>query len=489
MQSTDFVEHSGSDEAAWAKAHFGTTCLGHRQRTERAVTIAEAMAARPGRSIPHLFDDVYDVKAAYTFFGHPRCTLDALQSSHRGLVAREAGECALVLAIEDTTDVSFSGGRRRDGLGSIGAGEPWQQGFWLHSVLLVDCPEGRVLDEGGAPLPVRVLGLGDQQQGVRPWPKKPKRKRAKQKAYRSTARLGHERETQMWERSIERMGPPDASTRRVRVADRGADYYEYLAACQASGDGYIVRACYNRVLIDGQQPGYLMDRARSLEARGEVVIELRERKGKPAREARLSVSFARVRIRAPQRPGGGPGKREPIECSVVRVWEPEPPSGAEALEWVVLTDEQVESFEQAREVVARYAKRWLVEEFHKALKTGLGAERLQLETAERLVAAIAVMSVVALRLLEVRERTRMRADAPAEESGLDELELRLLRARLATREIRTVRDVALAIGRLGGHMNRAGDGMPGWITLWRGMQELQLLVAGARLARTLDDLG
>jgi len=53
----------------------------------------------------------------------------------------------------------------------------------------------------------------------------------------------------------------------------------------------------------------------------------------------------------------------------------------------------------------------------------------------------------------------------------------------------TVRDVALAIGRLGGHMNRASDGMPGWITLWRGMRELQLLVEGVRLARILDGGG
>ena len=46
----------------------------------------------------------------------------------------------------------------------------------------------------------------------------------------------------------------------------------------------------------------------------------------------------------------------------------------------------------------------MIEEYHKAIKTGLGAERLQLESAERLFAAIAIMSVVALRLIELRER-------------------------------------------------------------------------------------
>ena len=34
---------------------------------------------------------------------------------------------------------------------------------------------------------------------------------------------------------------------------------------------------------------------------------------------------------------------------------------------------------------------------------------------------------------------------------------------------RTVREVALAIGRLGGHRKRTRDGLPGWQTLWHGM--------------------
>ena len=37
-----------------------------------------------------------------------------------------------------------------------------------------------------------------------------------------------------------------------------------------------------------------------------------------------------------------------------------------------------------------------------------------------------------------------------------------------------------AIGRLGGHLNRKRDAMPGVRTLWRGLQALSLLVAGFR---------
>src|SRR5208337_847053 len=42
----------------------------------------------------------------------------------------------------------------------------------------------------------------------------------------------------------------------------------------------------------------------------------------------------------------------------------------------------------------------------------------------------------------------------------------------------TIGQAVLWIGRLGGHLNRKRDGMPGVRTLWRGLHDLTLLVAG-----------
>jgi Transposase Tn5 dimerisation domain len=38
-------------------------------------------------------------------------------------------------------------------------------------------------------------------------------------------------------------------------------------------------------------------------------------------------------------------------------------------------------------------------------------------------------------------------------------------------------------------MNRKNDGLPGWQTLWRGMQRLSAIVEGVRLARSIDTYG
>ena len=113
----------------------------------------------------------------------------------------------------------------------------------------------------------------------------------------------------------------------------------------------------------------------------------------------------------------------------------------------------------------------------KGLKTGVGAERLQLEAADRLFAATAVMSVVPLRLLHLRELGRSGPEAAAERSGLDALELGAGSEGWRRSPV-TVRDVLLAVGRLGGRMNRKADRMPGWLTLWRGMNRLRDLTQG-----------
>ncbi len=206
------------------------------------------------------------------------------------------------------------------------------------------------------------------------------------------------------------------------------------------------------------------------------------------------MSATRVALRAPQRPGCSPGRYPPIQWSAIRVWEIAAPAGVEPLEWLLLCDQAVETFETARACVVQYATRWFIEEFHKALKSGLGVQRLQLKTAQRLFAAIALLSVVALRLLDLREHLRVAPDQPAEKSGLEALQLEVLQLEVlqlevlrlqSKRAIKTVQDVALALGRLGGHLNRKGDGAPGWQVLWRGMQQLQTIVEGVHLASRL----
>ncbi|MGK0183872.1 MAG: hypothetical protein ACI9YB_003192, partial [Halioglobus sp.] len=177
-------------------------------------------------------------------------------------------------------------------------------------------------------------------------------------------------------------------------------------------------------------------------------------------------------------PGYPAGKLPPVACSVVKVKEINPPESTDPIEWVLICSTQVTSFNQAMVCILQYASRWIIEEFHKALKTGLKAEELQLENADRLFAAISIKSILALRLIDLREKVQLNPEASADESDLSDLELKVLSVYLK-RNLVTLRDVSLAIGRLGGHLNRKGDGLPGILTLWKGMTRLNELVVGA----------
>ena len=305
----------------------------------------------------------------------------------------------------------------------------------------------------------------------------------------STRRKLRPLESQRWLDSSWRIGPApdDAAIRWTRVADREADIYEYLMKCKEIGHSYIVRVMQDRIVLDPQtdrRVGLTRDRAGAAEVMGGVTLDQRGRDGKPAR-AHLLISFGAMRLQAPERPGHAAGTNPPIDCWFVRAWEPEPPEGVEPLEWLLYHDRPVEDLSQAVHVLKGYATRPLIEEFHKGLKTGMGAERLQLETAARLFAATAIMSIVALRLLDLKELGRLLPEAPAERSGLDRLELAVLAGETG-RILESVKDVLLAVGRLGGHMNRKSDGMPGWLTLWRGMICLRTLVRGAQLMQKMD---
>jgi hypothetical protein len=474
------LHKQGAEE--WAKLHFEGTGIKDPRRRKRLQTIARGYARNPSSSIPQLFTRISDVKATYTFFDREDLSPEAIQAGHKAIVQSQLEQAGTYLLIEDSSEFTWDNHVPRPGLGKM---NPYKQGFVLHSSLAVkwETPSAGQSKRDA----LRVLGLIHQEyypRIARPEGEGDKARYARQK---------RPRESQLWQRSSQAIGmaPPTQDVRYVRVADRGADIEFFLRSCLTHQHGFVVRAAQNRSLVDEHhQPvnDKLFETVRQAKALGDFNLELRARSGQAARTVCLSVSISRVQLRSTTQPGVKAGSREALPCTVVRVWEANPKNPAKHLEWVLLTDAVITSFEEALEIALQYASRWLIEEYHKCLKTGLGADDLQLESASRLFNAIAIMAIVAVRLLDLKERFHLNADAPTSTSGLSDLELHILSSSLQ-RDLHTVRDVALALGRLGGHMNRPSDGLPGWQSLWAGMRKLLILVDGVRLAQSIKSFG
>jgi hypothetical protein len=481
VEAREMLEIKEAETLSWSRRNFAGAELSDIRRVDRVIKIAEAMARMPGESIPRLFDREYDIRATYRLFKLAESTPDNLQAGHRENVLLELEKPGVYLLLEDTTELSWLEQQPKKGLGPTGSSKSAAIGFHLHSVLAVKWSSQDEQVGAQSRPPVEVIGLADQQYNVR----KPRPEgEAKDSSYQRKKR---QRESEKWQHSSQRIGPAPRDEKAVwiKICDREADDYHHLLVCQQLGYRFIIRATRNRCLTtvgSDEKLGHLFTTVAQEKACGQFAIQLRSRLAQSARTAQLSISISKVCLRPPHEPGRA--KLDPINCNVVRVWEENPPSGIEPIEWLLLTDLPVNNFEQALEIALQYSTRWLIEEFHKALKTGLKAEDLQLHSADELFPAIAIMSVVALRLLDLRERVRINPSAPASQAGLDELELEILSLKLE-RKLHTVADVALAIGRLGGHMNRKADGLPGLITLWRGMLKLSAFLEGARLARKL----
>ena len=462
-----------TEPAAWSESHFARLKLGDARLSNRAVKIAKQLALMPGVNLPSWSFGWAAAKSNYRFFSNPKVSPDGLRKTHQDGCMLEMSNTPITLLLEDTSDFSWSGKDPISGLGPIGTGSGKQQGFKLQSVLAVKWPDEVSQSPETRRPDLDVIGLAHQEFFVRA------KKKAKTKS-RQRVRGAQFSESDVWKRSSFAIGPAPRNVRWVRVCDRGADIFDFLRSCESSKHGFIVRAKTNRCLVNpetGEKAGKLFDVAKQTPASGKFDLNLRKRKAQDARVAHLNVSATRVALRSTEQVGHAAGFEPPVECSLVRVWE-EPGEGIKKpLQWFLLCDQTILTFDHAMECALQYAARWFIEELHKGIKTGLTAERLQFETADALFPAIAMMSIVAIRLVSFRERLRMHATAPVVQSGLSSEELQVLEIK-TKRTLKIVADVALAIGALGGHLGRKGDGLPGWITLWRGMTRLRDLTEG-----------
>jgi hypothetical protein len=476
---------STSPEAIqWAEANFSGMFSSDKRRRQRIIGLAAKMKDFPGRSIPQLCDSPYEVKASYNVLKHFESTPERIQKGHVQVVKNELYTPGTYLLIEDDSEFSWSGKQSIDGLGPIGGFSDYQQGFVLHTTLALRWNDADEFKDLKRP-PVAVIGVADQQCFTR------RPGKAKSARKQGAPHPGEFKETDAWFHSIDRIGqkPSDDQVRWVRVGDRRADIFEQFEHTRRRGQDFVIRSAQDRGLaacVEGG-PTRLSIYLKQLPSMGEYEVEVRRTKGVDARIATVTLTAGTITLRPPFRKGMSTAEQKPQVCNVVCVHERgEPPEGASRISWTLLTSLDVDTVESVRTIVRMYTARWIIEDFHKTLKSGLKAEDLQLETAKRLYAAIAIMSVVATSLLELREVARRDPNAPAVESGLDEIELRILSIRTG-RILETVADVILALGRIGGHLNRKRDGFPGIVTLWRGWTYLKSMSEGARLIRQSEN--
>jgi DDE family transposase len=452
----------------FAQEHFGTADLKHKKRNAALLRTAERVFRHPGGTLPNKMGHPNDYKAMDVLMNRPETTHASVLAAHLTRTrAKIAAQDEPVLVLHDTTTLDYSGLKTID-LGPVGDGHG--RGYLCHNSLAID-PRTR-----------EVVGLAHQILHRREAVGKNESVKAK--------RERESRESRLWTTAIDALGTPTSDGPHViDVADRGADIFEFLAAIKRLGRSCLVRAQHNRNIWIGHgsdnKPAKLFDHMRSLPTVDQKTKKIYESSKEKERTVELSFAHAAVRLLPPHvRKGEYPKEALALWC--VRVWETKPPKGKEPLEWFLLTFEPIDSAATARTMSSYYECRYVIEEYHKGQKTGCQIEDLQFETEQALQPMIALLSVVATVLVNLRQACRRPdADTCPATAVVHPIYEEIMRAHRYKQphEPLTIKEFYMAVARLGGHMNRRSDGLPGWLTLWRGWTKLQLLVAGAEADR------
>ncbi len=463
----------------FAEEHFGDVDLGDRRLTKRAVKIATSIATSPHSSLPRQCGDSHQAKAAYRFFKNDLVTGESISAQHREHTIDSARAEKTVLLVQDTTELSFGPTSARTGLGQIGYGEGGD-GLLMHSTLAITPGASGV-----------VLGLAD----VQVWA----RKKSRQGETQAKRRQRTDRESLRWKASIECIGAPPKDHRWVHVGDREADVWETFLATRDVGCDCVIRAggaAGKRKTVlghpdaepDRNDADDLVGLARSLPSKGRCDIVRNARRGTPRRTIKLNTSFSAATILQPKL------CKDKSCCSlpvwIVRAWEDASDAGKDKpTEWVLVTTVPVFDVKAALQIVEWYRHRWTIEEYHKCLKTGCRVEERQLQDGARLEPLAVILAIVALRLLNLKKIAKLRPQAPARDAVPAAYVKALAKLRGIPESELTCDRFWRETAKLGGFLGRNSDGDPGWKTLWLGWHDLEMLVAGMKLANVRPSYG
>lgn len=445
--------------------------------------MAAEMAKHPGGSLPDRHEGWAELTGAYRLLSNDKVEPAAVLDPHTQLtraVMSQGDSSDAVLCVQDTTQLDFTR-KQVQGLGEIGNGRG--QGLLQHAAMAVS--------ESG-----QTLGLLHVHWHART--KAPKHETRKQRLARPT-------EADVWEQTARHIGPIEG-TRLIHVGDRHADVFGFMRAATDLGHGFVLRSFHDRRLpgnTDDQAKGdpprlrEALAKQKPCETRVFHIPARRDARGyqRKARKAKLSVRWLETSIPCPS---NDPRYDRPIARAwAVQIREEHPPSRvteAERIDWVLWTSEPIENADDAWQAVERYRHRWVIEEWHKALKQGCKIEHVQLKNAASIQRLAAVLGVVAVRLMQLRDAAAQADDEPPHDRTkpprtpiADPVWRRLVAhlCKVAEDQV-TDRMFFNLIAKKGGHLGRKHDSRPGWQCLWTGYQKLATMAQGAKALQCVE---
>ncbi|EOX1764431.1 IS4 family transposase [Vibrio cholerae] len=359
----------------WASEIFSQAQLGDLRRTKRLIVLASNLSDKLGQSLVQSSTSAADIEAAYRFTRNKAINAQAIAESGFLATAKRVNQYDCLLALEDTTSLEFKHQTVRDEMGHTSSNKH-SRGMHAHSVLLF------------APQQQHVVGLIEQKRWTRDVTLYGQNKHHASRAYES-------KESYKWEQASEAMSARLGSemSKVISVCDREADIIEYLTYKTTHQQRFIVRSMQSRCIE--QSENKLYQYSESLKSAGQRTVLVRQKGGRKEREACCQIRYARVNVKMPANKKGAAVPLYYVGCLEE--------NNDQGLSWHLLTSEPVTCKDEAEKVLAYYEKRWLIEEFHKAWKSGgTQVEDLRMQSKDNLEKMVVILAFIAARLHQLR---------------------------------------------------------------------------------------
>jgi len=438
------------DQDSWAAQEMLKANLGDKRLNRRVAKVLLQLSRRPEGSVPAAFQSWPETLAAYRLFDNEKVNAEKVLEPHRDATLERAKEFPVVLCVQDTTELDFTGRSQLQGLGPLSS--KFSLGLHIHPTLAIT--------------PDRLcLGVVDQWT----WVRDAEDHGGKDRQHRLLRSL-EEKESLRWVEGYRRVCDWQSTlsqTRLVYVADGDSDLFELFEEGETGEADWLIRASQDRALADG---GLLKATLREAEILGTLEFDLPASAQRAKRHVVQTLRVARLKLRPPYRPD----KKLPVvEVTAILAWEETPPEGVEPIEWLLLTNLEIPSAQDAREKVQWYVCRWQIEVYFRILKSGCRVEELQLQERDRLEVALALYMIIAWRVLYLimlgRTLPEISCEAVLAPEEWKAVYL-VTQKKKPPSQPPALQEMLVLIATLGGFLARKGDGPPGPKALWIGLQ-------------------
>ena len=459
----------------WIDQEFSSINFKDIRLVKRFNYIMKKFMQQAQSNISSCFENWSSIKACYRFFSNSKVETSIIFEEHKNsTISRIKESDEKILIIHDTTYVDYKKRKKNDTLDKVfrGAkGKDGSLGLILHNSL--------ALTESGVP-----MGLLNQKFVRRETIKHPDREMSA--SHYTHTRSITKKESYRWIEAINNINNLNIEKKNIiHIADREADIYELYRNCDEKQIKFVVRASVNRSINKikrREKPKHkLFEYFNSLPSMVSTEIKFQVNKEKKYRQANLSISFKEFTLSPPP---SRTVNKDGTDLKNIKLWgvlakEINPPDSEEAINWLLVTNTEVGTSEEAMEKLLWYALRWNIEIFHKILKSGCSIEAAQLRDRDRLIKYITIKSIIAWRIFWLSRKFNTNEETNCVEV-LDSLEQELLfrRFNCGSKPVGNIsaKEAITWIAKLGGYIGRNSDPPPGIISLWRGWTRLMNMV-------------